>query len=76
MVMLDLQKVFDTVDHEILLIKLRAMGFNNNLAVALTCKEENRWWMWMGPCLNPKSGTAGYPKGVCWVHFYFYCVYK
>ena len=34
MVMLALQKAVDTVDREILLIKLRAMGFNN-LAVKM-----------------------------------------
>ena len=30
MVMLNLQKMFDTVNYDILLIKLRALGFNNS----------------------------------------------
>ena len=42
--MLDLQKAFDTVDHQLLLNKLQALGFNS-LSVAwfrsyLTCREQ------------------------------------
>ena len=56
--MLDLQKAFDTVDHGVLLYKLRAMGFSE-----LTVK-------WVGSYLGNRmqvvdiGGTMSQPLGI------------
>lgn len=65
MVMLDLQKVFDTVDHEILLIKLRAMGFNNLAVKWVSSYLQGRKQMVDvdGTLSKPKIWNCGVPQG-------------
>ena len=65
MVILDLQKAFDTVDHQLLLNKLQALGFNS-LSVAwfrsyLTCHEQV---VNIGDATSPPLPvTCGVPQG-------------
>ena len=65
MVVLDLQKAFDTVDHQLLLNKLQALGFNS-LSVAwfrsyLTCREQV---LNIGDATSPPLPvTCGVPQG-------------
>ena len=65
MVVLDLQKAFDTVDHQLLLNKLQALGFNS-LSVAwfrsyLTCREQV---VNIGDATSPPLPvTCGVPQG-------------
>ena len=65
MVILDLQKAFDIVDHQLLLNKLQALGFNS-LSVAwfrsyLTCREQV---VNIGDATSPPLPvTCGVPQG-------------
>ena len=47
MALLDFQKAFDTVDHEILLMKLQSIGLNASSVqwFGSYCQEGGRWLM-------------------------------
>ena len=60
MVMIDLQNGFDTVDHDILLQKLKAFGFD-----PLVIKFN-------GIFLTPEWFLAEYRRDPFWGHCYFY----
>lgn len=72
MVMLDLQNAFDTVDHEILLIKRRAMGFNNLVVkwVFSYLQGKNQMMYVDGTQSKTKILNFGYP-----IYFYLFHLY-
>ena len=65
MVMLDLQKAFDTVNHTILLAKLRALGFNNTSLQWIQSYLEGREQVVdvNGIISNPLPLSCGVPQG-------------
>lgn len=65
MVMLDLQKAFDTVDHSILLTKLRAIGCNNTAVKWFESYLQNRKQVVdVGGALSkPQTVQCGVPQG-------------
>ena len=65
MVMLDLQKAFDTVNHQILLYKLKAMGFKREaLALIQSYLSDRSQMVETGGVLSePKNITCGVPQG-------------
>ena len=59
MVILDLQNVFDTVKHTILLAKLRAFGFNNSSLQWVQSYLEGREQVVVVPLLEPSPYRGG-----------------
>lgn len=77
MVMLDLQKAFDSVDHNILLMKLRALGFNEAALKCIGSYLTGRQQVVdiNGVFSSPRTVECGVPqKGVYWVRSYFPCI--
>ena len=76
MVMIDLQKAFDTVDHDILLQKLKALGFDplaikwfESYLKGRNQKTENNVIL-----LTPEWFLAEYRRDPFWGHCYFYYI--
>jgi len=65
MVMLDLQKAFDTVNHDILLIKLKALGFRNDVVQWMNSYLTGREQMVIvsGTKSDTAKITCGVPQG-------------
>lgn len=65
MVMLDLQKAFDTIDHEILIYKLKAIGFDKNSLkwVQSYLKDRKQQVDIKGTLSNPLFINCGVPQG-------------
>lgn len=65
MVLLDLQKAFDTVDHDILLMKLEAMGLHKSAVDWFDSYLHNRQQQVElgGTISNPAEITCGVPQG-------------
>lgn len=65
MVLLDLQKAFDTVDHQILLYKLRAIGFKTMAVEWLNSYLSGRYQRvaFNGTLSNARSISCGVPQG-------------
>lgn len=65
MVLLDLRKAFDTVDHNILLLKLNAMGFDSNSCKWIKSYLTNRCQMvdLNGVCSDSLPISCGVPQG-------------
>jgi len=65
LVLLDLQKAFDTVNHKILLSKLQCMGFSNSALIWFTSYLTVRTQVCdvEGTLSDPQSVTCGVPQG-------------
>ena len=65
MILIDLQKVFDTIDHDIVLRKLLAIGFLKHAVDGFRSYLSNRSFMinLESNCLQPASVSYGLPKG-------------
>ena len=65
MILIDLQKAFDTIDHDILLKKLIAIGFSNHTIGWFKSYLSNRLFrVNLGNCYsNPSNFTCGVPQG-------------
>ena len=66
MVMIDLQKAFDTVDHDILLNKLKAIGLDDLSTSWLSSYLKNRFQIFLIPWWFP----AEYRRDPSWDHYY------
>ena len=74
LVMLDLQKAFDTVNHDILLGKLKAMGLES-VEWFRSYLSERSQVVNIGKTLSePLDVTCGVPQGSLWVHFCFFVI--
>ena len=76
MVMLDLQKTFDTVDHEIMLIKLRDMGFKQ-VSSKMGCSylQGRKQIVDVDGILSkPKILNCRVPQGSVLGPLFFYCL--
>ena len=73
MILIDLQKAFDTTDHDILLKKLTAIGFSNHTIGWFKSYLSNRLFrVNLGNCYsNPSNFTCGYHKGSFWDPYCF-----
>ena len=65
MILIDLQKPFDTIDHDMLLKKLSAIGFSNHTIDWLKSYLSNRLFrVNIGNCYSePSNFTCGLPQG-------------
>ena len=65
MILIDLQKAFDTIDHDILLKKLSAIGFSNHTIGWFKAYLSNRLFrVNLGNCYSfPSNMTCGVPQG-------------
>ena len=65
MILIDLQKAFDTIDHDILLKKLSAIGFSNHTIGWFKTYLSNRLFrVNLGNCYSdPSNITCGVPQG-------------
>ena len=65
MILIDLQKAFDTIDHDILLKKLSAIGFSNHSIGWFKSYLSNRLFrVNLGNCYSdPSNITCGIPQG-------------
>ena len=65
MTLIDLQKAFDTIDHDIILKKLSAIGFSNHTIGWFKSYLSNRLFrVNLGNCYsNPSNITCGVPQG-------------
>ena len=65
MILIDLQNAFDTIDHDILLKKLSALGFSNNTIGWFKSYFSNRLFrVNLGNCYSdPSNITCGVPQG-------------
>ena len=65
MILIDLQKVFDMIEHDILLKKLRATGFSNHTIRWFKSYLANRLFsVNTGNCYSdPSNITCGVPQG-------------
>ena len=65
MILIDLQKAFDTIDHDILLKKLSAIGFSNHTIGWFKSYLSNRLFrVNLGNCYSdPSNITCGAPQG-------------
>ena len=65
MILIDLQKAFDTVDHKILLTKLKATGANETVVAWFTSYLSNRKQVVdvQGTMSSPQAITCGVPQG-------------
>ena len=70
MVLIDLQKAFDTVDHEILLEKLDAMGFNHNKWFESYLKGRKQ--MVVVSNVSSETGTVAFQRIVYLDPYYFF----
>ena len=68
MILVDLQKAFDTIDHDILLKKLSAFGFSNHTFGSFKSYLSNRFFrVNLENCyLDPSNITCGYHRGPFW----------
>ena len=64
-VFLDIKKAFDTIDHNILIKKLKNSGVGNNTTILLTNYLKNRTQsvLYNGIYSDPKGLTTGVPQG-------------
>ena len=79
LVMIDLSAAFDTIDHHILLHRLRHMY--GVPGAALKWIESYLTDRGQRVCLNDEYSprfvsSTGFPKAVCWVPSYFHCTYN
>lgn len=65
MLLLDMQKAFDTVNHKILISKLQCMGFSNSALIWFTSYLTDRTQVCdvEGSLSDPQSITCGVPQG-------------
>ena len=73
MILIDLQKAFDTIDHDVLLQKLYAIGFSKRTVNWFkSCLSSRSFKVNLGIIfLNLHLCPAEYPKVLFWVHFCF-----
>ena len=73
MILIDLQKAFDTIDHDILLKKLSAIGFSNHTIGWFKSYLSNQLFrVNLGNCyLDPSNITCGVPQGSILGHLLF-----
>ena len=74
MIMLDLQKAFDTVDHHILCKKLRAMGVKSVDWFRSYLSNRNQVVCVNNSQSDPSLITLTYLKIVCWDLFFFFAM--
>ena len=65
MILIDLQKAFDTIYHDLLLKKFNAIGFSNHTIGWLKSHYSNRWFrVNLENChSDPSNITCGVPQG-------------
>ena len=64
MILVDLQKAFDTIDHDILLKKLSAIGFSNHTIGWFKSYVSNRLFrLNLENCSDSTNITFGVPQG-------------
>ena len=65
MILIDLQKAFDTIDHEILIEKMKFLGFSKNVLKWFQCYLSNRiFFVSINDCIsNIGNVTCGVPQG-------------
>ena len=73
MILIDLQKAFDTIDHDILLKKLSAIGFSNHTIGWFKSYLSNQLFrVNLGNCYSdPSNITCGVPQGSILGHLLF-----
>ena len=73
MILIDLQKAFDTIDHDVLLQKLYAIGFSKRTVNWFKSYLSNRFFkVTLGNNFSQSASVScGVPKVLFWVHFCF-----